>query len=675
VPTALHRVRFGWGATTHIDIEWANGEGEVMDTPPGAANLEICEREKEIDEFAQRGVPAICWTHDPGTLFEPLQLRENTDYLIDVGLPISKAEAILLSEQRRSWPFGARLGRVFKRDPHRRWIETEQGTVVVSGQLRLRNHAGVLDLGTQFGTPLRVEVVCRKMNYGTEFRTLLNEVAEQLAELILEYDSPVSLSLALSSSRSGNPAGALFQLRYVMAEQNLPLAVEEIISEFHTQLHSSLVMQPIAEVSEPSIDAITTELDVSSFFVGGPLSTLFRGYTPCELPVPEIAEIVDTSENRYVKYFLEECSLLADWLVAGLESRGKSASAAEAAAWRDQLQEMLFRGIWRDVGVFRQFPSNSQVLLRKRGYREILRFDLALHMGLQLPWSEAEHLADGLLGDIRPVSQLYEYWCFFLLRRALRDLCAAEIPSKHGFVQFSKDGLQVRLSKGKRSRIDYQYREVGQRKVRVSLFYNRRFQKLRTAGVGWQGSYTASFDPDYSVVITASDGAVTERHWLHFDAKYRMESADVKRLFAEVEDETASEIGEDGEAEYEKEIRRTHKREDLFKMHTYRDGILSTRGAYILFPGTGTETRLCGNDQNFFVRHPSAFGNPAPAVVIPSVGAFDLCPGRVEEQLPPLKTFLSRVLEAVTDRSHYQEETGFDTATPLSPDIHSDPQA
>lgn len=665
MPTALHRVRFGWGATTHIDIEWANGIGEPMNTPTGAANMEACERERDLDEFAQRGVPAICWKDTPGALFESLQLRENSDYLIDVGLPISKEEALLLSEQQRSWPFGGRIGRVFKRDPHRRWIETAGGTVIVSGQLRIRNHAGVLDLGTQFGTPLRVEVVCRKMNYETEFRALLNEVAEELAELLLEYDSPVSLSLALSSARSGNPAGALFQLRYVMAEQNLPLAVEEIVSEFHAKLHSSLVIQPIAEVSEPSIDAMTAELDPSSFYAGGPLSNLFRGYTPSELPVAENTETVDTSENRYVKYFLEECSLLADWLAAGLASRGKAASAAEAAAWGDQLQEMLSKGIWRNVGAFRQFPSNSQVLLRKRGYREILRFDLALHMGLQLPWSEAEHLADGLLGDIRPVSQLYEYWCFFLLRRALRDLCSIEIPSKHGFVQFSEDGLQVRLSKGKRSRIDYQYRQVGQRKVKVSLFYNRRFKRPRSAAVDWHGSYTASFDPDYSIVIVATEGAITERHWLHFDAKYRMESTDVRRLFDGPEENIATEAGDDCEADYEKEIRRVHKREDLFKMHTYRDGILSTRGAYILFPGTGADVRFRGNDQNLFVRLPSAFGDPDPTVVIPSVGAFDLCPGRAEEQLPALKAFLLKVLESVVERSHYREEMGFDVGQPV----------
>jgi hypothetical protein len=35
----------------------------------------------------------------------------------------------------------------------------------------------------------------------------------------------------------------------------------------------------------------------------------------------------------------------------------------------------------------------------------------------------------------------------------------------------------------------------------------------------WEGSYTAMFDPDYSIAITVTKGATVQKHWLHFDAK------------------------------------------------------------------------------------------------------------------------------------------------------------
>jgi hypothetical protein len=114
---------------------------------------------------------------------------------------------------------------------------------------------------------------------------------------------------------------------------------------------------------------------------------------------------------------------------------------------------------------------------------------------------------------------------------------------------------------------------------------------------------------------------------------------------------------DDDEIGYEQEISRLHRREDLFKMHTYRDGILSTRGAYILFPGDGAGMRMDGKTQNFFIRHPSAFSGPA-AYTFPSVGAFDLCPGRDQTQLPVLKAFLGSVLDAVATGTPYREEQG-----------------
>ena len=90
------------------------------------------------------------------------------------------AEAEL--RRSRAWPFGERLASVFKVDPPRRWKDTTNGGVVVTGQLRLKNHAGILDLGTKFDTPLVAEVVCRKVDYLPEFQRLLDEVAEEVAD-------------------------------------------------------------------------------------------------------------------------------------------------------------------------------------------------------------------------------------------------------------------------------------------------------------------------------------------------------------------------------------------------------------------------------------------------------------------------------------------------------------
>ena len=127
----------------------------------------------------------------------------------------------------------------------------------------------------------------------------------------------------------------------------------------------------------------------------------------------------------------------------------------EAREWAGQIEEMLGHRHWSDVGMLRQFPSNSQVLQKRRGYRDILKFDLSLRLGLELSWKRGDDFADGLLGDVRPVNEIYEYWCFFVLRRLLVEMCEIELPGNGSFISVASDGLQVRLEKGKRSRVSF----------------------------------------------------------------------------------------------------------------------------------------------------------------------------------------------------------------------------
>lgn len=655
--TPLHRVRFTWGGGQQIEIEAMKGRGEAAPLVAEEPSISFVERETEPDSFTLRGIPSISWRNDTPPLFEPFQLREHTQYFVDITLPISRAEAEAQYLQRPAWPFAAaRLATVFRADPPRRWRQTENGHVIVSGTLRLKNHAGIIDLRTDFDTPLVAEVVCRKIDYLKEFQTLLDEVAAQMAELLLQYDSPLSFAFNISDVASESEAALLFQMRHIMSYQNLPLAVEEVFTSFHSRLVERFSAEDVSRIEEIQIEHLVDDIDLSAFGRGGPLSRLFRGSTPQELSVSESIETVDTLENRYVKYFLEECLLVAHRLAHQLQKRQKPAAVRESQGWVSQLEEMLGRRVWADVGPLQQFPSNSQVLQRRRGYRDILKYDLSLRLGLELSWKRGAEFADGLLGDVRPVNEIYEYWCFFVMRRVLAELCESELLNNGSFIAVSADGLQVRLERGKRSRVTFVYKSDGPRKVHVSLFYNRRFKRPSRPLRSWDGSYTAFFDPDYSVLVTVEDGATTRRHWLHFDAKYRMEVAEVESLFSSGEEGGADEPEGDG-SEYDQEISRIHKQDDLFKMHTYRDGILSSRGAYILFPGDGSGMRMSGKAQNFFVRHPSAFSG-TPAHNFPSVGAFDLCPGRDDKQTGAISDFLRSVFQGLSEGETYQEETG-----------------
>src|SRR5277367_6996889 len=112
MPISLHRVRFRWGRDREIEIEAARGRGTACEALLAAPALALVEQEIEPDEFAARGIPAMCWRDDVSPLFEPFQLRENTDYFIDVTLPLSKAAAEGEARRGRAWPFSERLASV-----------------------------------------------------------------------------------------------------------------------------------------------------------------------------------------------------------------------------------------------------------------------------------------------------------------------------------------------------------------------------------------------------------------------------------------------------------------------------------------------------------------------------------------------------------------------------------
>ena len=137
---------------------------------------------------------------------------------------------------------------------------------------------------------------------------------------------------------------------------------------------------------------------------------------------------------------------------------------------------------------------------------------------MDLAWNDGAQLSDGLSGDIRPVNQIYEYWCFFCLREILLSLCT-EVGGGN-FLTVSKDGLKVRLTKGARSECCFEFTGTNGARVLVSLFFNRRFRRPKTPQSAWEGSYTAFFDPDFSIRMTKV-AAEAPSHWFHFDAKYR----------------------------------------------------------------------------------------------------------------------------------------------------------
>jgi hypothetical protein len=164
------------------------------------------------------------------------------------------------------------------------------------------------------------------------------------------------------------------------------------------------------------------------------------------------------------------------------------------------------------------------------------------------------------------------------------------------------------------------------RPMELRLFFNRTFHR--------GGSWTRPMRPDLSLEIRPVPGspAPFEPVWIHFDAKYRVES--ITGLFgATARDEAAVEL--------EAENRGQTLRSDLLKMHAYRDAIRRSAGAYVIYPGTELEQNQVYHE------------------ILPGLGAFPLRPGSdgEVEGTASLRRFIDDVLTHVASQVTQHERS------------------
>ena len=631
---ALHSVSIRYASGALLEIEWTSGVAGQDVVLQNGFSFERCTLETQPGINAFGDIFPIAWRPERYALFEPLQLREETEYAIDVTLPGSIAGHSQRWEDDHSWPLRG-LEKVYSSDPPRRWRE-EGGHIVIGGRLNFRSYAGVAEFRLSTQDVLRVEVAPKKLAYFDDFRELLESVASEFVELVLQLDAPTSAPFGLTDVRARRSLVLLFHLRRIFADSALPAAIDQILNRPHSSLKTRDRSESLVGVYPEDAYQITERGELFDVVRGGLLARLFGGFTPRELLVRHRVETADTAENRYVKNFLEVIRQDLDELAESLR-KAESHALNEVFDWRTTVDDWLSDPLWRDVERLQGIPTNSQVLQRRTGYRDVLAADASLQAGIEIPWKRGEELADGLDGTLRPVSELYQYWCFFILRRLIASLCDAVGKEKGELIVEAANTLELQLRAGFESRIEFLYTTGDGGAAKVTLFYNKTFA-VRSANDQWDGSYAGEYVPDYSLMISLAKDLGPVVHWLHFDAKYRLS---IRPGMQSVATEGIS-------VEPVPSVDILPRPDTLEQMHAYRDALLGSRGAFVLYPGDDI--------RQVFVRQPRSSRQKG----LPAVGAFPLRPGGPGAQQEELRAFLKQALETVASaQGPYQEETGF----------------
>ncbi|WP_083208486.1 DUF2357 domain-containing protein [Mycobacterium malmoense] len=508
------------------------------------------------------------------------------------------------------------------------------------GRLRIR----VVDRATELAGTTEVDVLAVKLDHETEYRQMLTDISSFAAEAVLQGFAPSLLDLAPSEL----PVKLLY-LRFAMIAAYLrDPAVEAAIARVTSQPHRTWVSEhEIRPVGAPFPAGAAFRRAVCAPgrrvpWTGGSTTLVSL---PAALTRIRTEASVDNSANQFVKFALER------WRAAALELSNRLSVAPQniesgplrrgqqiAAEIGAQLDEYLAHPHFREVGSLRRMPTSDQVLLKRAGYREIFRTFAMTESG---PTVRIDHrdINDVFAASQRNIATLYEFWCFLAVVNSLGRVCGQDRTARAFTV--AADGTSMTMRSGSASKLSWSVIR-GARPLRVEVFFNRTF----AARDDRRGSWSQAMRPDCSVRIRPEGNTPSRvpthelEIWLHFDAKYRVDN-----LLAQLTSTPDSEglLGESTTAG-------GAKRDDLLKMHAYRDAISRTAGAYVLYPGSKIKD---------IRRHPGF------KEVLPGLGAFPLRPS--SEGLPSsseaLDHFFSDVLTHVASQVTRDERHRFWTAT------------
>lgn len=524
------------------------------------------------------------------------------------------------------------------------------------GRIRPGNYVGRLALKVVDKDELDVAVVelestSVKMDYRTDYQTMLNDLAEKSAELLMSSDEYVFQHYEVDPTADAETLYQQFAfVKSLIVSDAFDAAVAKVCASPLKAMRSIRELRPTTRAGRIGRDGLRQLISSSnrdSLPSNHYLAKRFHWESvPHAIEHDVREETVDVPENRFVKFVLEAFMVfLRD--MSTLDNASENLKA-EAEALAENLDYRLSDPLFRNVSRLDRLPLSSPALQRREGYREILRAWLMFESAAKIAWEGGE---DVYKGGKRNVAVLYEYWAFFKLLDIVSGIFDFPQKELERLVVCDKNKLELSLRQGKTMTFEGVFEPAdGSRPLKAQFTYNKTFKYKDNLEL--QGSWTVDMRPDYTLSIwpryikNVEDAEKIDAvvH-IHFDAKYKIEK--FLEFFsntpkADIEDSiTDTDTPKDElSAIKEEEDKGVYKRGDLLKMHAYNDAIRRTYGSYILYPGDKDDPKRRYHE------------------IIPGIGAFILKPGaQLMAGASKIEQFIRRVTYSLQNRLTQRERT------------------
>ena len=506
---------------------------------------------------------------------------------------------------------------------HPEVFDPDSGDDGRAGRLRPRLNTGTLHVGVMVAGDtvghVSFEVRSRKVDYLTDYKTMLADLTSSFADAVMLRFAAGQHDFRLDEERD---ARTLYQRFAFLQSVLVGGSVDDALHQIRHRPY--LRWEQVATARNPLLGVRGSSSLLRQLSRSGPKQAWPGARASAARPLPKSVEVASTTPttdnlpNRFVRHALETWRRQVAMLRDILDAMPSPSSAilrgrAETRAMHDHLSGWLQVAPFRDAGLLGQLPAANQVLEKRPGYRDIYRAYFQAELAAALSWEGGE---DVYGAGKRDVATLYEYWCYLQLVELLSELC--DEPLDVGdLLALGPKGITVGLRSGATPALRGRVVRKGVG-IRVTLWFNRTFERGASPDPYGDVSWSRRMRPDCSLKLEVEDpdhDVQMGSSWLHFDAKYRIEELD--GLFGD------SKVGGVGQGA---------KREDLLKMHAYRDAIRRSVGAYVLYPGDQDDD------------------NPVYGELLPGLGAFRLRPGDVDlGGRAALASFLDAVLRHFAD--------------------------
>lgn len=436
-----------------------------------------------------------------------------------------------------------------------------------------------------------IEVRSKKIDYMEEYPAMIADLSKIASGLIYKSKSPLYQEFQLDITKNKTKYEDFMLLEYLFRSENLPSTFEYLSKNLYSNLEETVETVPTSLASNIGPNELVNMISSPKYLIkpkknyNSNVHNKLKGYMPSSINEINYQDNIDTLENKFFKYFLEMVNYIIDECLKMVD---EGYVKEKLLNFHDEINYYLSQKFFKDISKMDYAPLNSQVLQKKEGYRDIFEYFLMLEFSFKLNWNE---LSNDFKGYEKKLSELYEYWCYFKLIKILKELTNTKINFEDIY-EINEDKWSIKLHENRKSKLKFVYKNI-----KLELLYIKKFNQKSI-----DKSYSLPFKPDFTIIFINND----KQYLIHFDAKYRING----NLFKEDEN--------------------IYKNPDIYKMHTYKDALKNTIGAYIFYPGTIKQ--IFKESYN----------------IVPSVGAFPLNPKCSKDNEKEISKFLIEIFNEIS---------------------------